>query len=563
MKKRISSYVTLFLAILLLPLSIVTMPTLEVKAADDYTSLKNTTTVVRFDNKEWYLIDYDDTTLTLLSKECVIGSSYGYGNTYSGSTVETAVNSYYENDISAIAKVAVYSGKMFLLTRQEVGAITNVDIKKCSSTYSGWWLNSSDSGTYGAPYIVNSNDGSILSYGGNLSDTLGVRPALKLNRSSVIFSSDNNTFTIATLVTGITLDKTTTQTINIDDSIAFTATVSPDDATYKTVKWSTNSGNVKLYSDASCTTEVGSAATDVLTVYAKGITAGDATVTVTSNADAALTAGCDVTVNKLAGTISYATTSVSKKKGDSAFTNELSKTGDGTTSYSSDKESVATVDGTGKVTIVGAGEANITATVTDSAKYTYATKTATYKLTVTETAVSTAEYSVTSDSTSEWTLDSGVDITVTVKRSADDASCFSHFDGVQIDGKALTADDYTAKSGSTIVTLKASVLQKLTAGEHTVTVLFDDGKADMILTVKEKVDSTDTTTTNVTDNSTTPATVVTDKTNDTTNSTTTASSDKAKSPTTGDKMNIVVIVMLMIDTAFAAIYLTLRKKKIK
>ncbi|MBQ8913266.1 MAG: Ig domain-containing protein [Lachnospiraceae bacterium] len=338
-------------------------------------------------------------------------------------------------------------------------------------------------------------------------------------------------------VTSVTLNQDTV-TLIVDDTEELTATVSPNDASDKSVIWSTNSDNVKLYSDAACTTEVGSAATDTLTVYAKGVTAGDDTVTVTSNADATLTASCDVTVSKLAGTISYATTSVSKKKGDSAFTNELSKTGDGTVTYSSDKESVATVDGTGKVMIVGAGEANITATVADSASYTYATKKATYKLTVSDTAVSTAEYSVTSDSTSEWTLDSGVDITVTVKRSTDDASCFSHYKGVQIDGKALTADDYTAKSGSTIVTLKASVLQKLTAGEHTVTVLFDDGKADMILTVKEKAAATDTTT----------------------NSTTTTSSDKAKSPTTGDRANVAVAFMLMLDSALAALYISLRKK---
>ena len=85
-----------------------------------------------------------------------------------------------------------------------------------------------------------------------------------------------------------------------------------------------------------------------------------------------------------AGEISYATTTVNKLTTDAAFTNTLTKTGDGKVTYSSDKETVATVDENGLVTIKGAGEATITATVADSDTYTYAEKTATYKVTVTE-----------------------------------------------------------------------------------------------------------------------------------------------------------------------------------
>ena len=99
-----------------------------------------------------------------------------------------------------------------------------------------------------------------------------------------------------------------------------------------------------------------------------------------------------VTPQKTAGSISYATTSVEKTTADEAFTNELTKTGDGTVSYASDNTAVATVNATtGEVTIVGAGETVITATVTDSDTYTYATKTASYTLTVTQAAPSLAD----------------------------------------------------------------------------------------------------------------------------------------------------------------------------
>ena len=126
-----------------------------------------------------------------------------------------------------------------------------------------------------------------------------------LNNDVYSFSDDPMSevtfyFSKGIAVTGVTLDKTTVQTITVGENVAFTASISPDTATDKTVKWSASNANVKLYSDSACTTEVGTDATSTLTVYAKGITAGNSAVTVTSNADATKTASCDVTVNAAA-----------------------------------------------------------------------------------------------------------------------------------------------------------------------------------------------------------------------------------------------------------------------
>lgn len=93
-------------------------------------------------------------------------------------------------------------------------------------------------------------------------------------------------------------------------------------------------------------------------------------------------------------------------------------------------------------------------------------------------------YTVTSGDSSIWTKDSDSNVVITVKRSEADDTCFSHFSGVQIDGVTLAAGDYEAKSGSTVITLKAATLQKLSVGDHTVTISFDDGKAETKLTVK-------------------------------------------------------------------------------
>ena len=100
-------------------------------------------------------------------------------------------------------------------------------------------------------------------------------------------------------VSGITLSPSETQTVEAGNYVAFTATIEPDGATDKTVKWSVNNSNVKLYSDEACTQEIGKDATNALTVYAKGESAGKATITVTSNADKTKTETCDVIVTGL------------------------------------------------------------------------------------------------------------------------------------------------------------------------------------------------------------------------------------------------------------------------
>ena len=90
-----------------------------------------------------------------------------------------------------------------------------------------------------------------------------------------------------------------------------------------------------------------------------------------------------VYIGKAPATISYATTRISKTFGDEAFTNELTMTGDGTATFSSSDEDVATVDAeTGEVTIVGAGTATITAYAADGTNYAYDPNSASYELTV-------------------------------------------------------------------------------------------------------------------------------------------------------------------------------------
>ena len=87
-------------------------------------------------------------------------------------------------------------------------------------------------------------------------------------------------------------------------------------------------------------------------------------------------------------------------------------------------------------------------------------------------------YQIIDGANSSWTPDSDGDITI---RGNGD---FSKFTGVKVDGNLIDKSNYTAKEGSTIITLKASYLNTLSAGTNTVEILWTDGSASTTFTIK-------------------------------------------------------------------------------
>ena len=73
---------------------------------------------------------------------------------------------------------------------------------------------------------------------------------------------------------------------------------------------------------------------------------------------------------------------------------------------------------------------------------------------------------------------SGSDVTITCNGD------FAKFTGIKVDGSVVDSSNYTAVSGSTVLTLKASYLDTLTAGSHTVTFVYTDGEANANLTIE-------------------------------------------------------------------------------
>ena len=78
-KKRTGRRWLSFLLTLAMVMGLVPGMGMTAYAADvPYASLKNTTSVINFDGKEWYLIDYDTSTVTLLSKEFALSTGFCY-----------------------------------------------------------------------------------------------------------------------------------------------------------------------------------------------------------------------------------------------------------------------------------------------------------------------------------------------------------------------------------------------------------------------------------------------------------------------------------------------------
>ena len=109
---------------------------------------------------------------------------------------------------------------------------------------------------------------------------------------------------------------------------------------------------------------------DFTITYSDNINAGTATVTVNGKGNYTGTISKSFTIAKSAPTLKFASTSLSKKTGDAAFTNSLTKTTDGIVTFKSSNTNVAIVNNTsGLVTIKGAGTATITATASEGKNY--------------------------------------------------------------------------------------------------------------------------------------------------------------------------------------------------
>lgn len=88
------------------------------------------------------------------------------------------------------------------------------------------------------------------------------------------------------------------------------------------------------------------------------------------------------------------------------------------------------------------------------------------------------QYEITEGKNGSWTQES--DGTLTVRASGP----LDKFTGLQVDGKPVAPENYTAVSGSTVITLKKEFLKTLSAGTHKLTICFEDGACSTNLRIK-------------------------------------------------------------------------------
>ena len=101
-------------------------------------------------------------------------------------------------------------------------------------------------------------------------------------------------------------------------------------------------------------------------------------------------------------------------------------------------------------------------------------------LTMTPTAAGeTPNYKIIEGANGTWTQNR--DGTLVFRANGD----FDKFTGIKIDGTLIDVKNYTAKSGSTVITLKTDYLKTLSVGAHNLTVVYTDGECSTNFEVKQ------------------------------------------------------------------------------
>ena len=278
-----------------------------VTATDDDDTLQNK--AVSFNGIEWYIIKDDskatnDGTVTLLAKECLGESKFGSDHTYRGSAVETWLSTYYSQNFSSVDSAVIsvtpskpdgWAAKLYLLSVDEIRSLPILPITfegeepkatylKCQQYGKNvyWWLRSPSvnddetQGIVGGAAKVDCRDGQVDSNGDDVTWILGVRPALQLKLSSVVFIKELKTFLLP-------------QTISASD-----VTVTYGDTDKKITAKTTGDGAISYAVKAGSEDYINvDAFTGMLTI----LKAGTATVTVTTaKTDVCVEATKDVTV---------------------------------------------------------------------------------------------------------------------------------------------------------------------------------------------------------------------------------------------------------------------------
>ena len=165
----------------------------------------------------------------------------------------------------------------------------------------------------------------------------------------------------------------------------------------------------------------------------------------------------------------------------------------------------------------------------------------------------TPTYTITAGAGGTYELSTDGTLTITCDGALDKLT------GIYVNDKLVDAANYTLRSGSTILTFKASYLNTLSVGTYKVKFQYSDESAETTFVIKEaSVKDTSTQDTTTQDTSTQDTT-----TQDTTTQNTTAPSKKDDVPKTGDNTPIAWLFMIAVISGAGVCYFGRKKKTVR
>ena len=219
---------------------------------------------------------------------------------------------------------------------------------------------------------------------------------------------------------------------------------------------------------------------DAGTYKVKASYAGD------DNHNAAADVTATFTIAKASATLSFEEETVSATIGETVE-NTLTVMPEGVAvSYSSSDETVATVDAsTGAITLVGAGETTITATVADP---NYQGEAASYTLTVTLAPLGEGEITAEGETNISIEMD-GTSFELTAKVTADDLGTNGTWTWASSDATIATVEVESSRLRATTSVTSTAIVTPVSVGTATITATYTDskytGSVDFTVTVTE------------------------------------------------------------------------------
>ena len=472
-------------------------------------------------------------TLSLLSKYGLGSAAFQSGGSgyYQGSTLQSAMTAVYDGfdprEQGAVAVTALdgssmhasqsdLSGqKLFPLSQNELSDSSKHLIKpitnQTGSRVFDWWLRSSQDVQYAYEWYT------VGILRGSVTNSRYVRPAFHLDLSKVLFTSaannsgQNMSFAVPaaysgtewkltlkdgnSFATGTSLTSGNT-TLPVDysaETLTFThATLNSfTDAGYTdvTATLTNASGELLYYGSAENT---GTDATSSTITIPTGLAVGNYTLSLYGEDRNAANATDYATGTPFTHTITVSTPTVSgvtvepntqsvAKGGSQVFTATVigSNSPAQTVTWSVTGNASASTTISGGTLTVGSDETATTLTVKATSTVDN-TQSGSATVTVTSTTppgTDPIQYQFMKGQNGEWTKGSNKDLSFTANGE------YSKFTGVRVDGSAISNDNYTSESGSTIVKLKALYLETLSLGRHTLRVDFTDGYAETSFTI--------------------------------------------------------------------------------